>query len=125
MSYPAFLSKKALEASQKAAEDLADLRGHRGYQILLDVLHGEIRQSLRVVLDPDKDDSQVYRARQTALALQDALGFLEGILTRKDLQEAQEAVMNGFTADEEILTAQQEALAQAGQLPPGGGGVYE
>jgi len=103
-----FLGKEAMDASWKIADDLADLRGHRAYSVLLDILGGEIRMRLKVVLEPRATEEEVHQARQAALALQDALGFLEGIGSRKDLQEAQDVVMKGFTDDAEIaaLSAQ-------------------
>jgi len=125
MSYHYKFGSTWAERAEKMAEDLADLREHRGFAGLLDLLESEIRARLKVIMDADSDDFQVSKARDVVLALQDTLAVLHGIADKKDLQELQESVMKGFTTDEEVFREHAEALAGSGFNTPNGGGVYE
>ena len=112
------------DRAEKQADDLHSLKGHRGYLALTDMLEGDLRACWMRWIDPDLDGMEVDRVRQEAMLITKILVNLEQMTSEKDLQEMQVRAYEGFTTDEEIQAAHGAALAQAGQLPPTGGGVY-
>lgn len=112
------------ERAQKAAEDLSDLRANRGYLALTDMLEGDLRALWRLWVDDAVDAGRAERYRQEAMILVKLLATMEGATSEKDLQEMQARAYEGFMTDEQMAAAHAEALNQAGQSPPEGGGVY-
>lgn len=112
MQYLRYKAGQDYASRMKAgAEDLADLRQHRGYAYLMDMLDAELRSLWRQFLDPAMDDHQAVTLRARAIWLSEFIRSLDQKTTEKAWIDEQERIFSAMHADEDLMAEAARALA--------------
>jgi hypothetical protein len=96
------------------ADDLADMRRHRGYGYLMDMLDAELRSIWRAWMHVDTDHNKAEAMRQRAIWLSDFIRSIDEKMSEKAWMDEQERIFNASYTDEQLATE----IAKAAGGPP-------
>lgn len=92
------------------SEDLADLRQHRGYAYLMDMLDAELRSIWRQWTDQAIPDDKATGLRTRAIWLADLIRSIDQKVSEKDWMDEQERIFSAMHTDEALLAEATQAL---------------
>jgi hypothetical protein len=105
------------ERMERGASDVEELRTHRGYLYLMDMLDAELRTLWRQWTHLETSPSQAEQMRQRAMWLSDLIKSIDGKTSEQAWLQEQDRIFTASYTDDALLA---EAAAAARGSPDSG-----